>query len=418
MEIVPVADLRVGMFVAEPDCAWTELPFPLQGFVISSPKQVDVFQSQCRFVYVDRTRSRHEHYRENRRDRDRPLRGKPFERGVAGQLRYRHERFLDFLQQQDGSDHVRELSGELAYVESRFTGLQGALDSTLRNISIEKEIDLGHVRAGLHDIAGSLQRNPDAMMWLLRLRRFDESSFDQAIDVGVYLLLLGSHIGWRGERLINLGIAGLLQDIGKSRLPKALLTKSEPLNAPEIALIRSHVANSLEILCVRGNLPSEVLITISRHHERWDGSGYPQALLREQIGLAGEMAGLVDTFCALIKETPYRPALGHQQALEAIHDQRGKLFNPGLLEQFVQCVGLYPIGTLVELDDGAVGVVVQQSRVQRARPRILLLLDGDKAALSDYRVIDLRDKSAAGRRVTRSLPLGAYGLSSDDYYLR
>ena len=438
MEIVSVAELKIGMFVAEPDCAWTELPFALQGFVISSPKQVDVFQSKCRFVYIDRTRSLNEQYAAAKREFDRPLRSASLghqtpqaEVGTARkrqpvfavnqaseQLRFRRERFLGFLRQQDGSEYARELAGELEYIEPRFDDFQSALQTTFQHVVAEQQVDLRSVREGLHDISGSLKRNPDALMWLLRLRRVDQYSFDHAVDVGVYLLLFGNHVGWRGQKLIELGMAGMLQDVGKSQLPPELLAKANLLNADEQTLVRSHVASSLEILYAHAHLPSEVLVTVSRHHERWDGSGYPRGLKFEQIGLAAEMSGLVDSFCAMLKNKPYRGALGHQGALEEIHEQRGKLFNPALMEQFVQCVGLYPIGTLLELESGEVGVVIQQNRVQRSRPRILILLEKDKSSVPGYKIVDLRADASQKLRVAKTLPPDAYGLSADDYYLR
>lgn len=435
VDIVAVADLKLGMFVVEPDCPWTELPFALQGFVLSTPKQIEIFQSRCRFVQVDYSRSLNEHFRERKRERDAPLIARPLaqpagEPGatprrprfspqtVDAGLRSRRQRFLGFLQQQDGSEHARELASELDFIESRFDDFQHTLHNTFKQVEAEQSIDLRQVREGLHDMAGSLKRNPDALVWLLRLRQVDEYSFDHAVDVAVYLLMLGSHVGWRGQRLIELGLAGLLQDVGKSQLPQQLLAKPGQLSDDEQSLIRSHVASSLEILFAHAHLPSEVLLIVSRHHERWDGSGYPRGLAGNQIGLGSEMAGLIDSFCAMLKHKPYRTALGHQGALEDLYNQRNRQFNPALLEQFVQCVGLYPIGTLVELDSGEVGVVIQQNRVQRSRPRVLLLLDREKAPVPGYQVLDLRDKARQKLHVARTLPHDAYGLSGDDYYLR
>jgi len=109
--------------------------------------------------------------------------------------------------------------------------------------------------------------------------------------------------------------------------------------------------------------------------------------------------------------------LGHQEALEELHGLRGKLFNPALMEQFVQCVGLYPTGTLVELSSGEVGVVIQQNRVQRARPRLVVILDAGKTQVRTYQVIDLREEANARLRITKALPHNAYGLVANDYYL-
>ena len=431
MEIVASADLKVGMFVVEPDCSWTALPFALQGFIITEPRQIDVFQQKCRFVHIDRSRSLGEHYQAAVHKKDDPLKARPFNGPGSGEedkqkrlltpdeirRRDRRRRFLDFLHSQRDTEEGRALSSELERIEPRYDELNRALERSFDAVAQDKQMDLDGVREGVRDLSGSLQRNPDALMWLLRLKRQDEYSFDHSMDVSVYMLLLGTHIGWRGHRLLELGLAGLLQDLGKVHLPNGLLNKQTSLTAAERALVESHVASTLEILYAQRGLPPEVMVIVSRHHERWDGSGYPRRLRLDQIGLGGEMAGLCDSFCAMLKKKPYRDALSHQEALEELYQLRDKKFNPVLMEQFVQCVGLYPIGTLVELSNGEVGVVIQQNRVQRSRPRILIMLDAEKNQVKGYRVLDLREEQNQSLRVLRALPLDAYGLSDNDYYV-
>lgn len=433
MEIIPVAELKIGMFITEPDCPWTEFSFALQGFIISKPEQVEIFRKKCRFVQIDRSRSLNEHFVAPKERVDRQLQAAPLsgagsqEEGVYGDvrplsaeqvvLRQRRRRFLELLHGQEGDEHVRSLTRELDYIEPRYDDLLEALKQTFRNVTAEMQFDFANVREGVRDIAGSLKRNPDAVMWLLRLKSLDQYSFDHAMDVAVHALLLAGHIGWRGQQLLELGIAGLLQDVGKTQVPSEVLAKKEALTEAERQLVRSHVASSLEILTTQGKLPGEVLQIVSRHHERWDGSGYPRGLRFERIGLAAEIAGLVDAFCAMLRNKPYRNAIGHQEALEELFQQRGKQFNPVLMEQFVQCVGLYPIGVLVEFESGEVGVVIQQNRVQRSRPRVLLMLDHDKQPVRDFRLVDLRQPELATLRIARALPNDAYGLSSHDYYL-
>lgn len=433
MEIIPVAELKIGMFITEPDCPWTEFSFALQGFIITKPEQVEIFRKKCRFVQIDRSRSLNEHFVPPKERVDRQLQAAPLsgagsqEEDVFGGLqsltaeqvvlRQRRRRFLELLHGQEGDEHVRSLTRELDYIEPRYDDLLEALKQTFRNVTAEMQFDFANVREGVRDIAGSLKRNPDAVMWLLRLKSLDQYSFDHAMDVAVHALLLGGHIGWRGQQLLELGIAGLLQDVGKTQVPAEVLAKKEALSEAERQLVRSHVASSLEILTTQGKLPGDVLQIVSRHHERWDGSGYPRGLRFERIGLAAEIAGLVDAFCAMLRNKPYRSAIGHQEALEELFQQRGKQFNPVLMEQFVQCVGLYPIGVLVEFESGEVGVVIQQNRVQRSRPRVLLMLDREKMPVRDFRLLDLRQPELAALRIARALPNDAYGLSSHDYYL-
>jgi HD-GYP domain-containing protein (c-di-GMP phosphodiesterase class II) len=420
-EIVAAADLKVGMFVAEPDCPWTDLRFPLQGFVISEPVEILEFQKHCRFVYIDRQFSTGEHYREPVRERAPPPKRASFlPDPVAEQVARRQERrkhFLRFLYEQDRSPQAKELSKELRYIEPKFEDVQQTLRKTLDSVQLEDKVDFRNLSEKLDDLSSSLQRNPDALMWLLRLKSADIHSYDQAMDVAVYLLLLGRHIGLSGEPLIELSMAGMLQDVGKTALPPELLTKTEALDDDERELIRSHVASSLELLCLQGHLSNDMLMVVANHHERWDGSGYPRGLVTKEIGRGAEMAGMVDSFSAMLKTKPYRAAMGHQEALELLYNQRGKHFNQALLEQFVQCVGLYPVGTIVELNTGEVGVVIQQNRVQRSRPRVLLMLDGTKLRRRDYRVIDLRENRFRDYLVLRTLPQDAYGLGAQEFYL-
>ena len=421
MEIVPVSELQIGMFVAEQDCPWTDLPFFLQGFVVAEQSELDIFKRHCQFVYIDRAFSIGEHFRAPVHERDAPLQCQPFSKrevsAEVGRRQQKRQNFLHYLYEQDASFAARELSRELTYIEPHYDSLQDSLRKTLDSLQVEDKVDFRNIQDKLGELSDSLMRNPDAVMWLLRLKKADDQSFDQAMDVAVYLLLLGKHVGFTGQRLTELSLAGLLQDVGKTALPTRLLVKAEALSDEERELVRSHVASSLELLCLQHSLPHEVLMIVANHHERWDGSGYPRGLKLRQIGTAAEMAGLIDSFCAMMKTKPYRPAMGHQEALESLYQLRDHQFNPALMEQLVQCVGLYPIGTLVELDSGEVGVVIQQSRTQRSRPRVLLLLDEQKEKIRAYQVIDLREPHFKHRHVRKALPQDAYGLLAEDYYL-
>lgn len=432
MEIVPVAELKIGMFIVEPDCPWTEFNFALQGFVISTPEQIDTFASKCRFVQIDRSRSILDQYAASQRVNPAhqlraatlaaeapPLarRGPPGRPLQATAPAEQRRRLLNFLQRQQDDHEAIALGREIVHIEPRYEALQHALQQTFQRAKAEQGCDLGQLREGVGDLAGSLRRNPDALMWLLRLKTVDDYSFDHAMEVAVHALLLGNHLGWRGTPLLELGVAALLQDVGKTQIPAAILNKREALTAEEMLQIRAHVAASLELLLRQADFPTDILQAIARHHERWDGSGYPRGLRFEEIGLNAEILGLADSFCAMLSDRPYRLATGHQQALEILFGLRGKKFNPVLMEQFAQCVGLYPVGTLVELSNGEVGVVLLQNRVQRARPRVLILLDADKTVLRSYRLRDLRTAECDHLRIQKALPRGAYDLSQHDYFL-
>ncbi len=212
-----------------------------------------------------------------------------------------------------------------------------------------------------------------------------------------------------------------MQDLGKINLPLALLKKTEPLTPAERQVMRRHVELSCLILAEQPDLPAEVLDIVAKHHERINGHGYPRQLAGEKLGLFAEMAGIVDTYCALASERPHRPAHDHQRALERIYKQRGRGFSASLVLEFVQYLGIYPVGTLVELNTGEVAVVIAQNRIRRLRPRVLVLLGPDKSLNPVPAPIDLiyEPPSPDGTpyRIVRALRPGAYGLDPQEFYL-
>ena len=163
------------------------------------------------------------------------------------------------------------------------------------------------------------------------------------------------------------------------------------------------------------------LAIIAAHHERFDGTGYPRGLEGMSIPLAAEMAGIVDSYCAMTRERVYRGAVSSQRAMETLNQLRNTQFRDTLVDQFLQCIGLYPIGTLVELNSGEVGVVIQQNQVRRLQPRVLVLLAPDKSIERFPRTIDLLMQPEFGEgeryRIVQALPPNAYGIDPNDFYL-
>ena len=277
------------------------------------------------------------------------------------------------------------------------------------------------IRGAVDDMVQSIVRNPDAMIWLSKLKRSDNYSYDHALDVSVHVMAFGRHLGFPPDQLNILGVAGLLQDVGKTRVPLGLLQQTNPLTPAERAVLRRHVEFSTQILAAQPDISPQVLEIVARHHERYDGSGYPQRLSGQDIGVLGEMAGLVDTYCAVCYDRPYRRGLDNQQALRKLYASRGRRFTEALIIEFIQCIGLYPVGTLVELRSGEVAVVVEQNRIRRLKPRVLVLLDSDKRVVAAPFTLDLKDEPLAHDgtvcQIRCALAPGAYGIEPREFYL-
>jgi HD-GYP domain-containing protein (c-di-GMP phosphodiesterase class II) len=157
------------------------------------------------------------------------------------------------------------------------------------------------------------------------------------------------------------------------------------------------------------------------HHERDNGSGYPRKLAAKQIPMFGKIAAIVDCYDAMTSDKAYRSAISSHQALRKLYARKDKEFQPGLIEQFIQCIGVYPVGSLVELTTGEVGMVLSQNRVRRLRPEIMLILDEHKKPIESGAIIDLMkersDSSGNPLEIKDVLEPGAYGIDTKEFFL-
>ena len=354
-------DLQAGMFVSDLDRPWIETPFLMQGLLIENDSQIAILQQHCQSVTVDRSRSLGEAYarRDNGKDEPRQAGALPVFRqatdarpndfaNICRQLRHqpnirRYRYALDI----SAHDQQSRLEPELLYSAPIIDDVKKSLKKIRGAIASTETISLNEVGNQVTEMARAVERNPDAMIWLARLRSADEYSYDHALDVSMHLMVFARFLGLPAKTMEQISIAGLLQDIGKVDIPAEILSKPGNLTDAEYQLIQSHVAASLEMLLGRAQFPTSVLEIIASHHERSDGSGYPRRLKGERIGFHGELAGLVDTYCAMTRTRAYDTAVSSQKALESLIQMRGTKFREPVVDQFIQCTGLYPIGSLL-----------------------------------------------------------------------
>jgi HD-GYP domain-containing protein (c-di-GMP phosphodiesterase class II) len=298
---------------------------------------------------------------------------------------------------------------------------QQAIQDIVANIQKDRPLDADKVTEAVSGMVESIVRNPNALIWLTRLRERDSHAYGHAIDVSIYLIAFGRHLGYPKFQLNHLGIAGLLLDVGKLHVPQELLSRRGMLTPKEFEIVKQHVNHSLDIVGSTGYMPMDVLDAVAQHHERLDGSGYPHGLAGPDVSLFGAMAGIVDTFEALISERPYASAISAHEALKDLYSWRNHQFNGTLVEQFIQCLGIFPVGSLVELNTGDVAVVIAHNKIRRLKPKVLLILDPEKKAYANPGILDLiHDPLAFGDtpfEVRRALAPGMYGINPREYYL-
>jgi HD-GYP domain-containing protein (c-di-GMP phosphodiesterase class II) len=318
-------------------------------------------------------------------------------------------------------EDVRTVEEELAPARQAFSRTADVLDKLVDDIRSGNKLEIDRIEEVVDEMVDSMVRNPDALMWVARLRERDITTYGHGLQVAVYLVAFGRHLGFPKAQLADLGTIGLLLDIGKLRLPREILEKQGRLTSGEFETVKAHVQHSLDILQETPNFNSDVIEGITQHHERMNGSGYPNALKDVAISLFGRMAGIADCFAALTKRRPYAEAVSSYEALRSLSGWAGEFFHEPLVEHFVQAVGVFPVGSLVELSSGEVAVVVTHNKVKRLKPRVLVITAPDKSTAAYPVMMDmLYGPQTAGEQpvyIRRGLPSGAYGLDAREHYL-
>lgn len=393
---VDTTEVRLGMFVSDLDRPWLDTPFLIQGFLLEEEEDLATLQSLCRYILVDPLRSTVE-----LTPNQLSLAPPGIELGV----------YVD----------QAPLEQELPRATEAFTRTQEVLEELVHDIHTGGHLHIDQVDEAAHDMVDSVVSNPDALMWVTRLRGQDSMTYAHGIRVSVYLLALGRHLGFPVSELHHLGMIGLLLDLGKTKLPRALLEKRDKLTAAEFELVKRHVEYSIEMLSSSATIHPIILEGIAQHHERLNGRGYPKGLSGDGIGIYGRMAGIADCFAALTSPRPYTEAISPNDALSNLYESSGEYFHAPLIERLVHAIGVFPVGSLVELSTDEVGIVIRHNRVRRLLPTVLVVTGADKTPLDRPLEIDLLNQQSRGSnapiRILRGLPADAFGLDTSAYYI-
>lgn len=406
-----VSDLHIGMYVSALDRPWLETPFLFQGFFIETEDDLKQLREQCQFVYID----------EEKAVRENP--GFTFKArfGSSGKTRA------------PSSSVPREMKGPHVYedkvpVEKEIStsrtireDLQKELKLIMDRVRAGKKLDIEHASEAIGSMVESVLRNPDAFLWLSRLKKSDSYSYQHSIDSAVLAVSMGRHLGFSKDDLTDMAMGTLLLDVGKVRLPPGLLSKPGKLTSEEFNEMRRHVTYSVEIMSRTKGISALAIEMAYTHHERYDGSGYPRGIRGTEIPLFGRIAAVVDCYDAMTSDRAYSKAVAPHQAIRLMYEWRNKEFQEEIVEQFIQCLGVYPTGSLIELSTGQVGIVLSQNRVRHLRPRVMLVLNEDKVAYEAYPVVDLvketADEDGKPLEIDKVLEPNAYGIDPAAMYI-
>ncbi len=418
---INTTDLELGMFVSSLDRPWLDSSFLIQGFRIETREQIDRLRAECEYVLIDTRQSRQRADTLVRKVRNGEKSESAPKVNKVERPRISMERIFDghtIKAYEDNSEFI----DEHPLAQQALEEMLGDVCEVFEDVSVGGKINVIKLRKSVAPVVDSISRNPDACLWVAKLRAHDEYSYQHSLGASILAVSLGRQIGLPRHDLRSLAIGAMLMDVGKLRVDPALLRAEGELSPAQTEEMRKHISHGLDILEDGGMLNQDVVDMVGCHHERYNGSGYPKGLSGDQIPPVARIAAIVDTYDAMTSNRSHAMAMSPSAAIKVLYESRDSLFQAELVEAFIQAVGIYPAGTLVELSSGEIGVVVAEYRTRRLRPQVLLLLDAAKQELSKPIVVDLQkdanEDSGTPPDIVKSLEPGAYGLDLSRISLR
>ena len=409
---VAIENLTIGMYVAQLDHPWIESNFPVQGFYLRSSQSIERVTRECQFVYVDPRR-----YDSSLTDvKLGVVSNKGAVEGVGD------SRARIYPQNRQEYNDTAELGSELELARTSIEEATEILKGCVHKLQSAGGFDIDDIERAISPLVASVMRNNSAMAALLRMRAVDAYTFSHSIACAVWGAIVGRQLGFPPKDIDSLALSCSMMDIGKTNLPPELLRQAESPTEEQWQKLQSHVQEGLNLL-EENKVDDEMLrLTIQSHHERYDGSGYPNGLTGNDIPLYARIAGIVDSYDAMISDTPYSQVRSSYSAVQELQAKAGVLYQKELVEQFIQAIGVFPVGVIVEFNTGEVGVVVAQDSTRRLKPKIILLLDSDKKPRSHLVIVDLanqesNDSGTLSWWITKELPNSAYGIDPAKYFL-
>ena len=388
-----ISELKIGMFVSKLDRDWQETPFLMQGFMIESLDDIDTVAQYSQYVWVDAVKEEWI---------------PPEKRNGAGQAIPKTKSYINKVEAQ--KEHQAAIG---VFREAR-----RLTKSLLDDARLGGVIATEQAKATVKDCVDSILRNPDALLWMVRMRNEDCYTEEHCLNVCILSIAFGRHLGMGETELEKLGLCGLLHDVGKMRVPLPILNKVEPLSEKEFSIIKSHTVHGRNLLMSSSGVPNIAVDVAYSHHERVDGAGYPRKLKASGISDYARIVSIVDAYDAMTGDRCYSRAIPSTDALKRIYQDRGTHFDERLALEFIKCVGLYPPGSIVELVNGLVGIVLETNTKYRHLPKIIVVRDLNKP-LEKEQVLDLGEveqkKLDKSFLIKRALRDGSHGVFIREY---
>lgn len=384
---IGVNEITIGMFISGLDRPWNQTPFPIQGFYVRDTGEIRELRGHCNHVFIDVIKGVPPKARADLATIDPRKRNSRFQSNLAIE---KVTSVKPIVVKQNTYERYEPLKKEAKKARQLYTKVFASVSDVLEQLDNDVLTSVHETKRAAGEMVDSVLRNPDAFTWLSRIQEADEYTYAHSLRSSVWAILFGRHIGLDKRELDVLAMGVLLKDVGKLKLDRDLLLKPER-NTQEQAQYETFVDQSVEILRRLPGVEPKIISVVKTHTERVNGSGFPQHLQGDKIPLLGKIAGIVTFYDEVTHPRNATDPIAPSRAVSRLYDVRGTEFQEDLVVEFIRAIGLYPTGTLVELNTGEVALVVEQNFERRLKPKVLVVLDSLKEPLPKYQFLDLAE---------------------------
>ena len=368
-------DLTFGMYVSKLDRPWTETSFLFQGFIIRTSDELKQLESSCEFVFVDEEKS----------ETETPGRSISSPNQIKQKTTARSASATD-------KEIYHDFKEELTVATGIHNSASRYIKTVLEDTRLGGTIDTGAAKEIVADMADSIIRNPNALVWLTHLKRRDDYTAIHSMNVCIISLAFARSCGCSVEQLKTIGMGALLHDIGKMKVPDEILNKPGKLTEQEFEVMKKHPVYGYELLKDDKQVSAESLDIVLSHHEHTNGSGYPNALTEHEIKPLTRIVCIVDVYDAVTSGRVYHNAMTPHDALKNMYNWMPGNFDQELVEIFIKSLGIYPVGTIVELTTGQTAIVSSINENHHLKPTVMLVLDKNKQPYTTRSIMNLSSK--------------------------
>lgn len=371
---IPVADLQVGMYITDLNNDW--IPHNTRrrrGFLRDDTTIEKIREMGVIYVYIDT---------------DKGLDSQDAEPASAVDARNQHQLERAGAAKPD-LPRKKPLAEEIVVAQRIHGEAQGLVGNLLKDVKLGHAIDITPFHVLAEDLQQSVTRNPNALSCLGRIREKDNYLMEHSVNLSVLMSLFGNSMGFSHDVLHQTIVGALLHDIGKILTPEDILHKPNRLSPAEFEVMKQHALHSRDLLAATEGIGELTVLTAAQHHERMDGSGYPLGLVGEEISIYGRMVAIADVYDAITADRVYHKGMTPTQGLKKLLEWSGDHLDPSLVHRFICCIGIYPIGSLVLLESGKLGVVIESNDSDQRLPTVRVMYHTRFRMAIPLEVIDL-----------------------------